>query len=442
MSDSIDIKPVFESIRVKQEPRDYDEPKPKKLDIHDMVRRRKAIKRKAGKRKRRKKRRKKRQNKSVRKIVSAIKAAKKALIYNLGFDPHKEKVADFNPVIPEDPDLPDTEEKEPSTSIPNRSNNTAPAAEDLLDIILGQQEQLFSENFKNKKKPLTAEELKEKEERRLKRLQRLEENKKKELELKKMKEKQAREMEQEKRRQEQSPVKRKSRFSDDLPSAVTSNPSSSNAILPMFPSTSVSPPQMPLPLPNPSLPFNPAALAFLQQNTIDFQQAMLQQQLNLELLALQANPLMNQVLQQQLNPFLAIQPQLPVMAPSAPNLGFVYPPPPQDDIQYQMANAAALNYMTVPAPPPPPETGATNTPVEEAKVDKKAHLEKVVAVVKPMADKYGKRYKLSSDDYKKMCKKLVKQIAKYNTIPKTSKVESLVKEYATYLHNKHHRHKS
>lgn len=119
---------------------------------------------------------------------------------------------------------------------------------------------------------------------------------------------------------------------------------------------------------------------------------MLQQQLNLELFALQtANPLMNQILQQQLNPFLPIQPQLPVMPPPTSNLGFVYQPPPlQDDVQFQLANVAALNYMAVPAPPPPPETASTNTPPEDSKIDKKAHLEKVVAVVKPLADKYGK----------------------------------------------------
>ena len=67
-----------------------------------MVRRRRVLKRKVGKKgKRRRKRRRKRVPKGVRKIRSAITGAKKVLIHNLGFDPQKEKPADFVPVIPD-----------------------------------------------------------------------------------------------------------------------------------------------------------------------------------------------------------------------------------------------------------------------------------------------------------------------------------------------------
>lgn len=67
-----------------------------------MVRRRRAIKRKSGKKgRRRRKRKRKRVSKNVRKIRSAITGAKKVLIHNLGFDPQKEKTADFVPVIPD-----------------------------------------------------------------------------------------------------------------------------------------------------------------------------------------------------------------------------------------------------------------------------------------------------------------------------------------------------
>lgn len=67
-----------------------------------MVRRRRAVLRRG--RKKRKKRRKKRRTKpkAVGKIIRAISGAKKALVYNLGFDPQKERSLDFNPVIPDE----------------------------------------------------------------------------------------------------------------------------------------------------------------------------------------------------------------------------------------------------------------------------------------------------------------------------------------------------
>jgi hypothetical protein len=95
--------------------------------------------------------------------------------------------------------------------------------------------------------------------------------------------------------------------------------------------------------------------------------------------------------------------------------------------------------MFISDPPPPPFFEDT-TP-GASKGNKKAHVNTIASLVKPYADKYGKRYKLSSENYKKMCLKIVKKVAKYNTPPKPDRIERLVQEYAHYLHQKADRQK-
>ncbi|KAE9549519.1 hypothetical protein FO519_007261 [Halicephalobus sp. NKZ332] len=382
-----------------------------------MVRRRRAIKRRVGKKgKRRRKRKRKRVPKVVRKIRSVITGAKKVLIHNLGFDPQKEKPADFTPVIPDIPSLPDSEKSENLSQRSKQSiSNQSVASEDLLDIILGAQEQMFI----HKKRRLTQEEMEEKERRRREREAEMklheEAAKRRQIELKEMeKAERDRKLLQEKirRSKEQAPTKPQNEPKPGPP-----------------------PPVLPLSLPGQSDIIRTLGIppAFLQPTALDvsIQQILLQQQqeqqnlqflqqrAELELLALHS-------LQQPINPF--INPNLMNL-----NYGLQMPliAPPQNNLLPITTAEATTSFIPAPPPPPPPplDSAAAN--------ERQARLESLIEMVKPLASKYGRLYDLSHDDYKKMVKKVIKKVSLRNTgPPKYSRVERLVKDYAKYFHAK------
>jgi hypothetical protein len=493
MSDAIDIKPVFSSIRIKTEPVEYkDDIKPRKINLEDMVRRRKFLKRRTGKkggRRRKKKRKFKRRKRQPTTAAAAaahrpntVESVRKAFIRNLGIDAEIER-EDFSAVIPEVPSLPESEEKvTPSPPvIKDISDISIAPPEDLLDVIMEKQEQMFSQSFKSKKRQLTQDEIREKDERRMKRQEAKEEKKRIEEENRR---RQREIREREKREQERleresralcdimpsndspfsPPPKRKSRFNDDQVPFVNAFNRNPDKIQIIHRAPDQLPP--PLPLQITSNPFNPA-LAFLQQANFEqtlHQNALLQQQLNLEYLAaasLQSsvNPLVAQMLQNVLpQPQHLFLPQQP--PPPQHLLGMPPPPPPPDTTLFNFGNnclnqqqqqQSMINQQpTADTPgsssmffsdPPPPPLFDDITPSASSKHTKKSHVNSIASLVKPYADKYGKRYKLSTESYKKMCVKIVKKVAKYNTPPKPDRIERLVQEYAHYLYQKADRQK-
>ena len=145
------------------------------------------------------------------------------------------------------------------------------------------------------------------------------------------------------------PPKRKSRFSDDqvpFVNAFNRNPEN-------IPIIHRAPEQLPptLPIPITSNSFNPT-LALLQQANFEqtlHQNALLQQQINLEYLAaasLQSvNPLMAQMIQNAMP-----QPQQIFIPQQAPGLlGMPPPPPPPEASLFSFSNA--LNQQTLMNPP-------------------------------------------------------------------------------------------
>uniref|UniRef100_A0A7E4UYF5 Uncharacterized protein n=1 Tax=Panagrellus redivivus TaxID=6233 RepID=A0A7E4UYF5_PANRE len=472
MSDSQDVKPIFASIRVKKEPVDHSyDFKPVKVDFETSEAKRPGVKRKVTKRKkgRRKKKRKVRRRG---KTTSTRGPVHKALMRQLGIDLDDKKPKDeFNPVIPEDPSLPDSDEKLSPTLDVKPNNDTevpAPPSEDLLDSILGQQEAMFSQGFKSKRKTLTPEELREKEERRRKRQEIKDEQRRKEEEVRR-KQREIRDMERrEKERKEMEESlgssnglpKRKSRFSDESPFVNAFEQKHKLHIQSMHPIAPITDQfhQLQIPM-STAANFNPLAL-LQQQNSIEQslqQNALLQQQIQFEYLAAASlqnsvNPLVAQMIQNAM-------PQPSLLFANQPNnglLGLAPPPPPPPDM-FPLGNPLSSNsflssqlppvhnpfdlgcssssFLNDP-PPPPALPDSTDRSITPEPTGKKAHVSAVASVVKPLADKYGKRYKLSTADYKKMCVKIVKKVAKYNTPPKPERIELLVEEYARYLHRK------
>jgi hypothetical protein len=360
MSDTRDIKPVFSSIRIKTEPVEYKEDvKPKKINLEDMVRRRKFLKRRTGKKggRRRKKKRKFKRKKRPTTVVqrpNTVESVRKAFIRNLGIDAEIER-AEFSVVIPEVPSLPESEEKvTPSPPVlKDISDISIAPPEDLLDVIMEKQEKMFSE-VKSKKRQLSQDEVREKEERRMKRQEVKEEKRRIEEETRR---RQREIREREKREQERleresraladimpsnnspfsPPLKRKSRFSDDVPfvNAFNRNPDK-------IPVIHRAPDQLPPPLPHPitNNTFNPA-LALLQQANFEqqiHQNALLQQQLNFDIFAaagLQSsfNPLVAQMIQNSLS-----QPQHLFLPPQGQQLLGMPPPPPPPDVLFNFNN--------------------------------------------------------------------------------------------------------
>lgn len=267
----------------------------------------------------------------------------------------------------------------------------------MLDIILGKQEELFAD--KPTKKTLSLKEIEEREEKKRKRQEKIEEKQKREQErLKeaKMKEREARDKRkrEDQSQQNQSPVKRKSRFSDD----IVTNLNNQFPVNLSVPSMTLinkppSPPKPQLPLPNPSLVVDPNLLSIIQNNLINqnIQQAIRNQQMNNEFLQIQAV----QTLYGLQNPFIPPpQPPLaPVLQPTV-SYGLPMPPPPPPDpniLNYNNTNG--MNYM-IPPPPPASELPSTSYDEDEGKIGKirgkHEHVQKVAAVVKPLAEKYGK----------------------------------------------------
>lgn len=264
--------------------------------------------------------------------------------------------------------MPDSEKSENQSQRSKQStSNQSAASENLLDIILGAQEQMFSK----KRRRLTQEEIEEKDRRRREREAEMkmheEAAKKRQIELKEM----------ERAERDRQKLQEKARQAKEKAATKPRNE----------PKPGPPPPLLPLPLPGQSDIIGNLGLpqALIQPTPLDvsIQQILLQQQeqqnlqflqqrAELELLALQS-------LQQPLNPFIA--PNLMSL-----NYGLQIPlVAPQNNILPIAVTDTTTNFIPAPPPPPPPP------PLNSAAAnEKQARLESLIEMVKPLASKYGR----------------------------------------------------